>query len=683
MRFQFVGSPEGSNPQPRTQPRAVQASPPESHSTDSSSGVTLIGEREYRLICERMPRTIFRLGTRLLSPDVTEVLSRSATRKRYNWADLCDYLKERPGRRLPKSWRLRQLLYATFLNHMIFGNDESLEISHLALRSAVRHAGFGKVSDDYRLWQICVSVAALSEDSQLVSKLRAMRESDDESVGWQAEMDLELARVRRWHPRELAAWWSKFNTPFVALGVEAWKLKPTARNAPLFDRIHAPVVRGCSIPQDRQPLISVLVSTYNPGRSFLQTIESLCRQSWRNLEILIIDDASVAGSEIIEKARRMDRRVRVIRLAENGGAYRARNVGLAEAAGEYVTFLDADDLAHPRRLEYQATPMLERSELVATTSRSLRMYGNGRITSFATPPFRENVSSLMFKRERALKVLGFYDEVRKAADSEYVERLERIFGDESLLHMPLPLSLVQLTVGSLSRNDFRGRANWISGVRVAYRMQYRGWHRRLDAASDLLPLPQSASRRPFVAPAKLLGGDEPSQVGFVVVGEWADYLDTVNLIAAQMEDAASRMSEPIGLLNGVSLRETRSVRRLLGTSASVCQLVEEGRASWMSWAQRTSIDTLVFDDPEHIMLLPANDQIGVSARRVIVRLGRLIPARENGVGILDPAMVEERCLRAFGTEPDWLPANEQLAEHLGSVPASRVLPAGDLASLVG
>jgi glycosyltransferase involved in cell wall biosynthesis len=101
------------------------------------------------------------------------------------------------------------------------------------------------------------------------------------------------------------------------------------------------------------PLISVVVPVYN-GRAFLaDTIGSIVAQTWRNLEIVVVDDGSTDDSaRLIEEWATRDGRIRPI-VAPHGGAERARNIGVAAARGEYVAHLDHDNLAAPERLALQ------------------------------------------------------------------------------------------------------------------------------------------------------------------------------------------------------------------------------------------------------------------------------------------------------------------------------------------
>ena len=94
--------------------------------------------------------------------------------------------------------------------------------------------------------------------------------------------------------------------------------------------------------------ISVIIPMYNAEPFIRQCIRSVTDQTYRNLEILVIDDGSVdKGPAICRELAEADGRIMLLRQ-ENQGVSAARNTGIDRACGEYVFFLDSDDAIHPR-----------------------------------------------------------------------------------------------------------------------------------------------------------------------------------------------------------------------------------------------------------------------------------------------------------------------------------------------
>ena len=99
-------------------------------------------------------------------------------------------------------------------------------------------------------------------------------------------------------------------------------------------------------------LISVIVPVYNVESYLNRCIESLVRQTYKYLEIILVDDGSLDGCpHICDKWSERDNRIHVIHKT-NGGLSSARNAGLKVAKGEYIAFLDSDDWIHTKFIEH-------------------------------------------------------------------------------------------------------------------------------------------------------------------------------------------------------------------------------------------------------------------------------------------------------------------------------------------
>jgi glycosyltransferase involved in cell wall biosynthesis len=104
------------------------------------------------------------------------------------------------------------------------------------------------------------------------------------------------------------------------------------------------------MPEAPGPKVSVVMPAYNAAAYIEEAIQSVLRQTFRDFEIVVIDDGSTDGTAEVVAATGAP--VRLLRQA-NGGAASARNRGIEAARGEFVAFLDADDLWHPRMLRAQ------------------------------------------------------------------------------------------------------------------------------------------------------------------------------------------------------------------------------------------------------------------------------------------------------------------------------------------
>ncbi|WP_146708184.1 glycosyltransferase family 2 protein [Neisseria meningitidis] len=105
-----------------------------------------------------------------------------------------------------------------------------------------------------------------------------------------------------------------------------------------------------------QPLVSVLICAYNVEKYFTQSLAAVVNQTWRNLDILIVDDGSTDGTlAIARRFQEQDSRIRILAQPRNSGLIPSLNIGLDELAksgmGEYIARTDADDIAAPDWIE--------------------------------------------------------------------------------------------------------------------------------------------------------------------------------------------------------------------------------------------------------------------------------------------------------------------------------------------
>ena len=102
------------------------------------------------------------------------------------------------------------------------------------------------------------------------------------------------------------------------------------------------------------PLFSVIVPVYNIEEYLKKCITSIIEQTYKNIEIILIDDGSTDKSALIcDEFAEKDKRIKVVHK-ENGGVVSARKVGISIASGEYVVSVDGDDWIEKERLEHLA-----------------------------------------------------------------------------------------------------------------------------------------------------------------------------------------------------------------------------------------------------------------------------------------------------------------------------------------
>lgn len=255
-------------------------------------------------------------------------------------------------------------------------------------------------------------------------------------------------------------------------------------------------------------VVSVIVPVFN-GERFLSTaLQSLALQSYSNLEVVIVDDASTDTSRsVAEHFVTQDPRFKLLCLPYNQGAYAARNYGLKHASGAYITVHDADDWSHPDKIACQVAAFEEHPKLVANTSEMVRCTTDLRFGRWRLPNIPNggwiyrNTSSLMFKR-LVFETLGYWDRVRCTGDTEYFHRIIAGFGREAFgdVLSGVPLSFCRHQGGSLSQNGPLHLVTHEKGVRRDYMRAAKAWHASAQTPQALF-MSECPPKRPFISPA--------------------------------------------------------------------------------------------------------------------------------------------------------------------------------------
>lgn len=308
-----------------------------------------------------------------------------------------------------------------------------------------------------------------------------------------------------------------------------------------------------------QTLVSVILPAFNSELWISTAIQSLLSQTWRNLEVIVVDDCSTDATYSIAKSfEALDNRVKVLKAQTNSGPYHCRNLALRISTGEFVTVHDADDWSHPQKIEIQASHLLANSTVVANVSQGARLDESSLITGIAgrSQILRPNFSSLMFRREAVLERLGFWDEVRFGGDSEFQHRLESCFGEDSFVELKTGLlSLLRVLEGSLTAG---GMQETLSGARRIYKDSFLKWHEYLIVTGQSFVVDPASTRR-FYAPHASLGKPKPDQeLDIVFVADFSGSAES-NATRIELLSRAIASKLRVGLVHVPGLVDLNSV----------------------------------------------------------------------------------------------------------------------------
>lgn len=263
------------------------------------------------------------------------------------------------------------------------------------------------------------------------------------------------------------------------------------------------------------PLVTVVMTTFNAAEFVAQAIESVIAQDFLRWELVIVDDKSEDSTiEILESFSRRDRRIRYLTSSVNRGTYWAKNRGILASTGDLVTFMDSDDVIDPTRLRKQVGLIRGKRGAIGSTCNYVRENLAGEVVLNRGLAERVALISLMVKRQ-VFHDVGMFDTVRTSADDEMVERIKLAYGRAALPNVAEPLYRALLRESSLSTeagnsNDLAATdaTGFLSAARLHFARSYSAWHSSVQADGRVPYVPFPSTRRPFPVHGKLRVQDD-------------------------------------------------------------------------------------------------------------------------------------------------------------------------------
>ncbi|QDI91614.1 glycosyltransferase [Salicibibacter halophilus] len=374
-------------------------------------------------------------------------------------------------------------------------------------------------------------------------------------------------------------------------GMSMIKLDPSASSSPydsiVMDRSHSEDLTN------NQPLVTVIMPVYNAEDVIRTSLTSVLEQTWTNLEVLVTDDCSNdATAEIVEAYAADDSRIQLIKAESNGGAYVARNLALKEATGDFITVNDADDWSHAEKIETQVKHLLKNKAVIGNTSEQARatnhltFYRRGKPGTYIF----SNMSSFMFRRKPVMETIGFWDSVRFAADSEFIRRIKKVFGEKSIVYLTTgPLSFQRQSDTSLTGNEAFGYHGFKMGARKEYEEAHDYFHQTAKRLDYSFPL----KTRPFAVPEPMwpkreINKGERRHFDVVIASDFR--LDDPTTVGNTEEILFHKQKDArIGLLqlSEYNVNPDRTIH------ANVREILNRDHAKMLVYGEKISCDTLI------------------------------------------------------------------------------------------
>ena len=220
----------------------------------------------------------------------------------------------------------------------------------------------------------------------------------------------------------------------------------------------------------KEPLVSIIIPMYNAQKFIRETLDSLLQQQYKNIEVIVVDNASTDNSIEIIKSYKEKLKIEVIKCSHNsGGPAKPRNIGIDNSSGEYISFLGADDLWEPSKLIEQINIMvvggynftcmspisINEKSIPIKKSRN-NFFSSNKVYGLRTLLFRNTIttSSVVIKKD----FLGLH----RFNESKYIVTCEdyllwlNLFNSENCLFLHITKKLVRYRVMSTSLGNKDG-----------------------------------------------------------------------------------------------------------------------------------------------------------------------------------------------------------------------------------
>ena len=298
------------------------------------------------------------------------------------------------------------------------------------------------------------------------------------------------------------------------------------------------------------PAVSVVMPVYNGEKYVAEAIESILEQTFSDFELIIVDDGSQdRTAAIIRSYAARDDRIRCVMLEQNTGEAGARNRGLEQATGEYVTSSDSDDVSLPERLENQVDFLRANPAIGAVGTEALYVDENLKPWGvYGVAETRARIAydlqmgpcivgaSIMMRRE-IVEACGGYDEsLERSPDIELVARL---IPRTRLANLPEPLYLYRQHEGQLQMTPQRVQ-DWAN---LLARLLSRLWGEAPQASLERFAQVRRREKLSWLE-RRLAKRDLTRLIDSMLAAKWIDEDDRASLtvvLDGQLEHTTPRL----------------------------------------------------------------------------------------------------------------------------------------------
>ncbi|WP_341577877.1 glycosyltransferase [Microbacterium schleiferi] len=270
--------------------------------------------------------------------------------------------------------------------------------------------------------------------------------------------------------------WSEWRAEFAA-ALAPWAQSDALRRARRLTRhFHGVPTLGVWPAGRKQPLVSIILATWNRAGELRSAVDSVLAQTWANWEVLIVDDGSWDDTRLLaELLASRDPRIRYI-PRQHSGVSATRNAGLSQATGDYLTFLDSDNVWEPNFLQDMMIAMSE-GDLEAAFSTLETIDGEKRLFREAPAELRSlengnvvDLNILVVRRDVIERIGGFDETLARAVDYDLILRIAQRC---TITHVPVLGAIYWNESHRSDRISVSQPLGWNTHVRVKNLLDWR------------------------------------------------------------------------------------------------------------------------------------------------------------------------------------------------------------------
>ena len=416
------------------------------------------------------------------------------------------------------------------------------------------------------------------------------------------------------------------------------------------------------------PKVTVIIPVYNAEDTIKTALDSVLAQTWSNLEIFIVDDCSSDDTlNIIEACMEKDSRIQVLKNEKNSGPYVARNIALKKATGDFVTTHDSDDWSHPEKIEKQVKHLMQNPSSIGNMSQMARTTEDLKFYRGNNPGniILEFVSSFLFRRSEAVKAIGYWNNVRFAADNEYIRRLVKKFGEKSVVYLKTgPLTFYRQSSTTLTGSSAFGHPGFYMGARKEYYEAQTYYHN----SEENLYYEDSWSKLPFPVPEPMcpdreVKASEYRHFDVILVSDFRMAGGSTNSNAEEIK-AQIKMGLRTGLIQ-MSRYDLDPGTKVL---PQIRELIDGNQVQMLVYGEKLSCDLLLVRYPPVVQEMQRYvPEVKTDDIRIIVNQPPMSDYGKDGIRRYDIRDCHRNIVNVFGRPGIWHPnsplVREALYEH--------------------